>query len=130
MLMMRNGKMDFFTGYLQRCGWMFGWETAETAGRFRLRGAPVKRLRVATLTTPEMQRIAPSPRVRRVADGALGLVRQKRTLAVIAGQRPPLRIHIVLTADFLATGAAPANGHRAKSSPLIGRRIAHEKVGS
>src|SRR5688572_32489959 len=103
-----------------------GGERQRRREEFRLGRAPVKRLRVAALTTPEMQRIAANPRVRGVADQALGLVRQKGTLAVIAGQRPSLRVHVVLTTDFLAPGAAPANGHRAKSSPLMGRRIARE----
>src|SRR5690242_10881112 len=89
MLMMRNGKMDFFTGGIPPLDVGFG--TCGAKGFFRrsaavsaaaLRGASVERLRVAALGAEEMQGVAAHPGVGGVADRALRFLREEGAFAV------------------------------------------------
>ena len=69
-----------------------------------------KHLRGAALAAEEVDRVAPRPRVGRVADGAQGLDLWKGAIAVIAGDGSG-EVHILFTTDFAADRAAPAHRH-------------------
>src|SRR5205809_859294 len=85
---------------------------AMTASAYKAGETPALHdLHIAALPAPEVDRVAARPRIRRVADRTLRLLRQEWPLAVIARQRLADGIRIILAAHFLAAGTTPTHGH-------------------
>jgi hypothetical protein len=85
--------------------------SAVSRTRLRALQMRVERLHVSAFPTPEVDRVAPGPRVLPITDGTLGVAREDRTLALVAGQRLADRIAIIFATDRPAPGASPADSH-------------------
>src|SRR4051794_26415330 len=57
-------------------------------------------LRGSALAAEEVKRVAALPGIGRVADGAEGLLRQKRALAMVTGNGSAGRVHIIFATDL------------------------------
>src|SRR6266849_4485578 len=89
--------------------------TRESLSRHAVRQ---KHLGGPALTAEEMDRVAPRPRIGRIAHRAECFVLRVGAMAMIAGDRSGER-HILFTTHFAAGRAAPADGH------LRNRTISH-----
>src|SRR6266487_68359 len=69
----------------------------------------IEGLGVPAFATPVMNRVAACPRVESVTDGALGFLGWERPLAMIAGERLALGVHVVFTTDFVANRTSPTD---------------------